>query len=196
MNKQTVAFYNYFSFFYPLIDKFLHYQKKLLFEELDVLPSGILLEVGVGIGTHFHHYQKHEVIGIDTSVAMLEIARKQLPGNIKLLEMDGEALMFEDQVFDYIVLSHVIAVVDNTEQLLEEVFRVLKPRGKVFILNHFTPDNWLRHIDQSFKPIAKLLHFKSNFRMQDLRTIRKFTLEKEVNVGITSYFKLLIYQKG
>jgi phosphatidylethanolamine/phosphatidyl-N-methylethanolamine N-methyltransferase len=196
MSKQTTAFYNHFSFLYPVVDVFLKSHKRLLFNELNILADGKVLEIGVGNGVHIQLYKKHEVIGIDTSTAMLRIARKNLSSNVKVLEMDGEALLFDDQTFDYIVLSHVIAVVDNTEQLLQEVHRVLKPQGKVFILNHFTPNNWLRHVDHVFEGIGRLLRFKSRFRIQDFKAIQKFTLQKEVNLGVASYFKLLIYQKG
>jgi phosphatidylethanolamine/phosphatidyl-N-methylethanolamine N-methyltransferase len=187
MSQQTAAFYNHFSFLYPLVDVFLRSQKKLLFSELNRLPEGN--------GAHLQLYEKHEVIGIDTSAAMLETARRNALKNVTVLEMNGEALLFNNQAFDYVVLSHVIAVVDNAELLLQEVHRVLKPQGKVFILNHFTPDNWLRHIDHGFQIIAKLLCFKSVFHMHSLPVIQKFTLQKEVSLGIASYFKLLIYQK-
>jgi phosphatidylethanolamine/phosphatidyl-N-methylethanolamine N-methyltransferase len=195
MNKQTAAFYNNLSFLYPLVDMFLKSQKRRLFNELANLPAGKVLEIGIGNGAHLHHYKKHEVIGIDTSAAMLETARKKLLRNVSVMEMDGQALLFDDQVFDYVVLSHVIAVVENKEQLLQEVHRVLKPQGKLFILNHFTPDNWIRHIDFAFQYIGRLLHFRSFFRLQDLRTEQKFNLQKEVNLGMVSYFKLLIYGK-
>ena len=109
--------------------------------------------------------------------------------------MDGQALTFGDQEFDYVMLSHVIAVVDDPGQLLNEVFRVLKPQGRVFILNHFTPDNWLKHIDRAFAMISKILHFRSLFCIHDIAAIKKFTLLKEVRFGLASYFKLLIYQK-
>jgi phosphatidylethanolamine/phosphatidyl-N-methylethanolamine N-methyltransferase len=195
MSKQTAAFYNSFSFLYPMVDVFLKSQKKLLFNEVNNLPGGKLLDIGVGDGAHLRHYRKHEVTGIDSSAAMLEMARRNGLENIELIEMNGQELLFNDEVFDYVVLSHVIAVVDNAEQLLHEVHRVLKPNGKVLILNHFTPDNWLRHIDHCFELVAKLLHFKSVFRLQDIRTIRRFSLQKEVSFGMASYFKLLIYRK-
>lgn len=195
MSKQTDSFYNKFSFLYPLVDVFLKPQKKALFREINMLPEGGLLDIGVGNGAHFQLYKKHKIIGIDTSAAMLEIARKKSCRNIKVLEMDGNALLFDDEEFDYVVLSHIIAVVDNPDQLLEEVLRVLKPRGQVFILNHFTPDNWLRHIDRVFEMISKILHFRSVFCIHEITTIKKFILLKEINFGLASYFKLLIYQK-
>lgn len=195
MNKRTAGFYNQFSIFYPLVDVILKPQKRVLFNEINNLPEGKLLEIGVGNGAHLGRYIKHEVTGIDTSAAMLETARKNSLRDTMLMEMDGEALLFEDLTFDYVVLSHVIAVVDDPERLLQEVHRVLKPQGRVLILNHFTPQNWLSYIDRGFGTIAKHLHFKSVFHLHDLRAIHRFTLEKEISIGMASYFKLMIYRK-
>lgn len=196
MNKQSAVFYNRFSFFYPVVDIFLKPQKKLLLDEVNRMPEGKLLEIGVGNGTHLPQYKKHKITGIDTSAAMLDIARKNRLEDTELFEMSGEALLFADQFFDYVVLSHVIAVVENPEQLLQEVHRVLKPKGHVFILNHFTPENWLRHIDHSFEMIARSFHFNSVFRLQNLQAIEKFKLKKEIKLSMASYFRLLIYQKS
>jgi len=90
----------------------------------------------------------------------------------------------------------VIAVVNNPDKLLEESYRILKPNGKVYILNHFTPNNWLKHIDMSFQIISKWFHFKSSFQIDSLTSIQKFTLLKTINIDKLSYFKLLIYNKG
>lgn len=195
MSEQTIGFYNKFSFFYPLVDVFLKPQKKFLFNQINMLPEGSLLEIGVGNGAHFQLYKKHQITGIDTSAAMLKLARKNNRGNIRLFKMDGSEILFDDNKFDYVVLSHIIAVVDDPEELLQEIFRVLKPQGRVFILNHFTPDNWLKYIDIAFGIIAKILHFKSIFHIHEIPAIKKFTLLNEVHFGPTSYFKLLIYQK-
>ncbi len=195
MSRQTDNFYNKFSLLYPLVDIFLKPQKRKLFHEINNLPFGQLLEIGVGNGDHLRLYKTHKITGIDTSLKMLEAAGKKKAENIKLLHMNGETLLFPDQTFDYVILSHVIAVVDNPEKLLEETYRVLKPGGKVFILNHFTPNNWLRHIDSSFQTVSKLFHFRSVFYINSLHTIKKFTLLEETSFGQLAYFKLLIYGK-
>ena len=174
---------------------FLKSQKRKLFKEINSLPFGILLEIGVGNGSHLPLYKTHKIIGIDTSANMLNIAKKQKLDDIKLLKMNGENLSFQNQTFDYIVLSHVITVVNNPEKLLEEVFRVLKPNGKVYILNHFTPNNWLKHIDNSFKFISRIFHFKSVFHIDSLTAINKFRLISDVSLDRFSYFKLQIYCK-
>lgn len=195
MSKQTSNFYNKFSLFYPLVDLFLKPQKRRLFHEINKQTFGKLLEIGVGNGTHLPLYTTHIITGIDTSFNMLEIAKKQKISNIELIQMNGETLLFEDQSFDYVVLSHTIAVVDHPEKLLEETYRVLKPDGKIFILNHFTPQNWLKYIDHSFLLFSQIFRFKSVFHVESLVTLKKFRLLKEINFGRYSYFKLLIYSK-
>jgi len=195
VSKHTDNFYNRFSVLYPLVEMFLRPQKRKLFQEINNLQFGQLLEIGVGIGTHLGFYKTHKVIGIDTSFSMLEVARKQRVQHIELIQMNGESLSFKDQSFDYVVLSHVIAVVENPEKLLEETYRVLKPNGKIFILNHFTPNNWLKYMDHCFQSVSKIFHFKSVFHINSLTTIKRFTLLKELRFGRLSYFKLLIYNK-
>lgn len=192
---QSSAFYNKFFFLYPLIDLFLTPQKKVLLQCINSYPVGNLLEIGVGNGSHFHGYKAHTVTGIDTSEAMLKVAGTRVSTNIKLFCMSGEALSFNDGVFDYVVLSHVVAVVDDPERLLNEVSRVLKSGGLVFILNHITPDNWLRYLDKGLSGIAKLFHFRSAFHLENLMDTSIFSLQKKMNLGIASYFKLFIYQK-
>jgi phosphatidylethanolamine/phosphatidyl-N-methylethanolamine N-methyltransferase len=195
MSQKTIAFYNHFSFFYPLVELLLKPQKRILFKEVNRIPNGKLLEIGVGNGSHLSQYAKHDVTGIDTSKNMLDIARKNHCGSISLLEMNGEELLFDNDTFDYLVLSHVIAVVDNPAKLISEAYRVLKPGGRLFILNHFTPVNWLKYIDLGFQPIARYFHFNSVFRIEDLPSLGKFELKKQIGIGAASYFKLLIYQK-
>jgi phosphatidylethanolamine/phosphatidyl-N-methylethanolamine N-methyltransferase len=196
VSTRTANFYNRFSFFYPLVDVFLAPQKKRLFQEINSCPSGELLEIGVGNGRHLRLYKIHTITGIDTSSRMLEIAGKQDAKNIRLVQMNGQSLQFPDHRFDYIVLSHVIAVVDDPEKLLEEAYRVLKPNGKIFILNHFTPSNWLRYADKAFNGLSKMFHFKSVFYIDRLEAIKKFTLLKEIELDKVSYFKLLIFSRS
>lgn len=196
MIKRTDSFYNKFSFLYPLIDVFLKPQKKILFNIINRLPEGDLLEIGVGNGAHFTFYKKHRITGIDTSESMLKRASRQNCRDIKILKMGGEALLFDEEKFDYVVLSHVIAVVDDPKQVLNEVARVLKPQGQLFILNHFTPDTWLKYIDRSLETASKIFHFRSCFHIRDMGVPQRFVLLNQVHFGLASYFKLLIYKKS
>jgi phosphatidylethanolamine/phosphatidyl-N-methylethanolamine N-methyltransferase len=195
MLLQTSKFYNTFSGLYPIVDFFLSPQKHLLAKVVNELPKGNLLEIGVGNGSHIKCYKSHTLTGIDISSAMLAAARRRLKGNeILLLEMDGENLSFKDECFDYIVMSHVVAVTEHPEKLINEAHRVLKSKGKLIILNHFTPKNWLGYVDKLFEFCSKFFHFKSVFKSEDL-PMKNFFLLKETVIGKLHYFKLLIYQK-
>lgn len=192
---KTEYFYNLLSPFYPVIDFFLWPQKRVLLREVNGQPHGQLLEIGVGNGSHLRLYKTHSITAIDTSSSMLNVASRRKTNRVELLQMDGESLAFPDNCFDYVVLSHVLAVVNDPEKLMSEVDRVLKPYGRIFILNHFTPDNWMKHIDYSFNVLSRAFHFRSVFHVTDLRAFKNFSLLKEVDFGSASYFKLLIYLK-
>jgi phosphatidylethanolamine/phosphatidyl-N-methylethanolamine N-methyltransferase len=197
----VARFYDRVYFLYPLIDIFLKPQKRKLFRYINSSPPGQLLEIGVGNGANLKYYHVHQVTGIDSSTNMLKVAGRaatqannHTPDSIRLAHMNGEELLFKDQSFDYVTLSHVIAVVNNPERLVNEVRRVLRPGGKVFILNHFTPDNLLGNIDRMFGQVSGFLRFRSSFQITDLN-MDQFQLVSDTNAGLFSYFKILVYEK-
>jgi phosphatidylethanolamine/phosphatidyl-N-methylethanolamine N-methyltransferase len=191
----TTTFYNRLAPAYPIINVFLKPHRNALIKKVNACPEGKLLEIGIGNGGHLPLYNKREITGIDISGAMLKRAERHKSDFIQLLEMNGENLNFGDGVFDYVVLSHVVAVTESPRKMLNEVFRVLKPGGKLFILNHFTPDNALKYVDKIFNPISRLLHFKSLFFQHDLGTLKRFSIIEQESIGKLSYFKIIILQK-
>ena len=196
MTAQSDSFYNKISFLYPVIDVFLYPQKRKLMRTINQLPSGKLLEIGVGNGSHLALYKKHEVIAIDSSIQMLQDAKKNCPPNVFIKHMNAESLTFEKQDFDYVVLSHTLTVVAQPEVVMNEIHRVLKPQGKLFILNHFTPTNYLRHLDYLFAKFAPLFHFKSVFHEEDIPQLSLFKRADVVKFKPFGYFKLVVLQKG
>jgi len=194
MNK-TATFYNRFSLLYPVIDIFLARFRKMLISKVNGQPRGRLLEIGVGTGAHLQLYKEHIITGIDISSGMLQKAKQQCDGRVQLLEMNGENLEFAEGSFDYVVLSHVLAVSGNPDKMLSEAYRVMKPGGKLYILNHFTPNNVVQYVDKCFVPFAKLLHFRPVFRQEEIKGFHTFRLTEEISLGVVSYFKLLIFTK-
>lgn len=195
MNFSTASFYNRIAFIYPVISYFFNDHRKTLIEEVNRAGPGRLLDIGVGNGAHLPLYASHQVTGIDISSAMLEKAQRFQGDNIRLLLMDGEDLLFPEAFFDYVVISHVLAVAKNSDQLLEQVYKVLRPGGKLFVLNHFTPGNWLKIIDRAFQPLSGFFHFKSTFYLHDIKTLERFSLCRQMELGTGSYYKLLIYTR-
>jgi len=104
--------------------------------------GGRILEVGVGTGLSFDDYDAAaEIFGIDLSRPMLAKARARMasgryPYVKDVLEMDAHNMTFADATFDCVVAQFVITLVANPERVLSECRRVVKPGGKIILVNH------------------------------------------------------------
>lgn len=84
------------------------------------------------------------VVGIDLSSKMLNVARKKRnAGNVSYLQMDAGNMNFREGEFDTVTIS--LGLHDMPpgirRSVLEEVKRVLKKDGKLYILEHDLPEN-------------------------------------------------------
>ncbi len=99
-----------------------------------------VLEVGVGTGKNVpYHPAGVRVAGIDISALMLERASgrvENLGADAGLAQMDAERLGFPDDVFDTAVATFVFCSVPDAVRGLEDVSRVVKPDGRVVLLEH------------------------------------------------------------
>jgi len=121
--------------------------RRAVLDALQLRSGDRVLEVGVGTGISLPLYPRDvRITGIDVSREMLErargrVARAGLRNVDALLEMDAEEMSFPDASFDKVVAMYVVSVVPNPAKLLDELHRVCKPDGEVFIVNHFQSDN-------------------------------------------------------
>lgn len=105
--------------------------------------KGKVLEVGVGTGKNIPYYPDDaEVTGIDFSERMIEKAKKKSSerDNVKVLLMDAEKMLFEDNFFDTVITSCVFCSVPDPVRGLEEIRRVCKNGGKILMLEHVRSD--------------------------------------------------------
>jgi demethylmenaquinone methyltransferase/2-methoxy-6-polyprenyl-1,4-benzoquinol methylase len=79
-----------------------------------------------------------DVVGLDFSERMLVRARRKGPG-IEWVRGDALALPFGDESFDVATVGFGVRNVDDLEQALRELRRVLRPGGRVAILEITTP---------------------------------------------------------
>lgn len=142
---------------------------------IDVISEaqGRVLEIGIGNGANlpFYSNKASEVVGIEPCAAMVDMAGDRLKklsdkGELSL-SMDqyslqvgsGEALPYEDNSFDTAVACLVFCTIPRAELAAQEMYRVLKPGGKVLFFEHVQSSggvkkalqNWINPI---WKPLA------------------------------------------
>lgn len=110
-------------------------------EQLWPLVNGPkVLEVGVGTGKNIAYYPADlETTGIDLTSGMLECAKvraQELKKSGQLRLGDVQRLDIADQSFDSVVSTFVFCSVPNPVLGLQEIRRVLKPRGRLYMLEH------------------------------------------------------------
>jgi ubiquinone/menaquinone biosynthesis C-methylase UbiE len=110
--------------------------------------TGKVLEVAVGTGLNLPFYGEGlDVVGIDLSPDMLVIARRralEAKREVDLREGDAHAIDFADETFDTVVSTYSLCNIPDPEQALSEMQRVLRPGGRLILVDH---------IGSSVKPI-------------------------------------------
>ncbi len=151
--KQVENMFDNIAFRYDFLNRFLSagidvgWRKKAIKQLVPSMPENIL-DVATGTGdfalTSFQILKPEKITGIDISEGMLEIGRKKiekagLQKNIQLLKGDSEAILFDDYTFDAVTVAFGVRNFENLEKGLAEIRRVLKPGGKLVILEFTKP---------------------------------------------------------
>lgn len=141
--------YNRIAFLYDLMEapmerlRFASWRQKLMGR----IAGPTALEVGVGTGKNLIFYPDDlDIIAMDLSPRMLERARKRankLNLNVNLQEMDVQHLNFADDSFDTVFATFVFCSVPDPIAGLQELRRVCKPDGKLLLLEHMRPENFV-----------------------------------------------------
>jgi len=149
--------------------------RKAVVEALGCRPGDRVLEVGVGTGLSLPLYPAGvKLTGIDVSREMLDKARRRVAkrglGDVEaLIEMDAERMDFPDASFDKVVAMYVVSVVERPARLLEELHRVCRPHGEIFLVNHVRSDNpIIGALEKGLARFSDKLGFRPDFELREL----------------------------
>ena len=108
---------------------------------------GEVLEIGFGTGINLPYYTNSitKLYAVEPSSGMNKHANKRIKSSsIKPLihVSSGEELPFKSNTFDSVVSTHLLCSVKNVDQVLNESYRVLKPGGKFYFIEHTASDDY------------------------------------------------------
>lgn len=123
--------------------------------------SGRVLEIGVGGGANFPYYSEAatEIHGIEPAPALLHeaignAALQVNPQRFHLQQAGAEALPYPDDHFDTIVACLVLCTIPDASAAAKEIRRVLKPDGRLLVLEHIAhPQALWRRTQKMIEPL-------------------------------------------
>jgi SAM-dependent methyltransferase len=108
--------------------------------------TGEVLEVAIGTGRNLPYYPPDVCLtGVDYTPAMLDLARERARASgrsVDLREADAHALPFPDGTFDTVVCTLGLCSVHDDRQVVTEMHRVLRPGGRLLLLDHVRGASW------------------------------------------------------
>ncbi|MBC8233390.1 class I SAM-dependent methyltransferase [bacterium] len=156
--------------------------------------NGIVLEVAIGTGANMSYYPPNcRIYGIDLSLGMLKVAQKRIEHisyPVPLLLMDAENLAFTDNCFDTVLCTLALCTIPNPIQALREIKRVLKPGGKILLLEHVSNGSKYFKLFQALLAQRFLAKFGCHLQRQTVDNIRRAGFE--INLLQYHFWKIVV----
>ncbi len=145
------------------------------------------LEIGFGSGVFINKYMSHvsKIAGIDHSEDMVKLAsdinRKLIEsGKAEFRQGYASSLPWADNEFTVVAAIEVFFFLNETEKTLKEIFRILKPGGRLIIEMAFNKDDGVDH-----KRIIK----KMNLKLYSGEEMEKLLKKAGFNDIVIDYYK-------
>lgn len=155
-------------------------------ETLALLPvDGTILEVGAGTGANFEHYPScRSAIASEFSIKMIEIAAGKT-STIRLVQANAEILPFPANHFDAAFATLVFCSIPDPAKAFAELRRVVKPGGRVVVLEHVRPDGLLG-------PVFDLINVATVAIAEDYFNRRTATIAAEAGLKVVEVRKKML----
>ena len=174
-------------------------------EAINAMPAGRVLEAGVGTGISLPLYDRgHRVVGVDLSTDMLARARTRVEreglDHVEAIhEMDAGATDFADSSFDIAIAMYVMTVVPDPAAVMAELARVVRPGGRVLVLNHFSrPDGdrgAVARVERAMAPHGEALGWRPIFPRETVTGASSLRLLEDEDLPPLGLFTLLTFER-
>ena len=131
-------------------------------ERLIPLAHGEVLEIGVGPGTNFVHYDPARVsklYALEPNPEMIRLAERQRRRtglNVEYLGLPDESIPLGEGTVDAIVSTFTLCTVPGVAEVIQGLRRVMKPGGTlVFFEQGLSPDPRVRRWQERWEPVLR-----------------------------------------
>src|SRR6266536_1028488 len=123
--------------------------------------QGDVLEIAAGTGRNFPFYPPNvRLTAVEFSPKMLDIAAgraRELGREVDLRHGDAQALDFPDETFDTVVCTLSLCSIQDDRKAVAEATRVLRPGGRLLLLEHVrSPITLVRIVQRILEPLMRL----------------------------------------
>jgi len=129
------------------------YWRKAAVSEFQSFENKTFLDVATGTADVILEISKRypkptQIVGMDFSLSMLKLGNKKISNNklnktIKLIPGSAENIPFKDHSFDGAITAFGVRNFIDAKQGLREIYRILKPNGKIVVLEFSFPKNMI-----------------------------------------------------
>ena len=144
-----------------------------------IIPQaqGKVLEIGVGSGANFVHYDSTKVnklYALEPNPGMIRLAERQRHKtklNIEFLDLPGERIPLEDGSVDTVVSTFTLCTIPGIVDAIRGIARVLKPGGKlIFFELGLSPDPEIQRWQKQLEPLHHWL-FQGLYLTRDIPSL-------------------------
>jgi len=147
---------------YPRLVRMLGNPKPILEVRQRIVPlaQGTVLEVGVGPGVNFKHYDPAKVnklYALEPNPGMVRLAesnRRQTDLDIEFLDLPGERIPLDEGSVDTVVTTFTFCTIPGLVEAIQGIGRVLRPGGRLIFFEHgLSPDPRVQRWQRRWEPI-------------------------------------------
>ena len=168
---------------------------------LAVQSGDWVLDLGVGTGLTMALFPADvHVVGLDRSSGMLLKAASRCRtlqlGHCHLIQADAMRPPFADASFDRILISHTISVVSNPQSVMRWATRLVKPGGRVVVLNHFqSAHRLLAAVERALNPMCMLAGWRSDLTLEAMLAGTDLQLEYCFQLRTADMWKVVVLRR-